>query len=198
MNRIIFIINKIWNCLKKDRYVQVLFFLLLVGAVLRYYGLRNAENTDEYNEVFEALRVASGKFNLERVWKKAYQNILAIEYGIYFIAGYVSNAFRDPMDFAAKIVRNMEPLFLIGRYTTATLGTLSIGLIYLIGKRMYSARAGLLAAAALSVCTVHVWTSHLVNTDVPLVFFFLLATYFITRYTVSPRRSKSYTGTMLG
>ncbi|MEI9475113.1 MAG: glycosyltransferase family 39 protein [Deltaproteobacteria bacterium] len=168
-----------------DKYIKILAGILILGAVLRYYGIFNAENVDEYNEVFEALRVASGKFNYERMWKKGYQNILAIEYGIYFITGYLINVFRDPMDFAGKIVQNMEPLFLIGRYTTATLGTLSVGLIYLIGRRTYSPLAGLFASATLCVSAVHVWTSHLVNTDVPLVFFFLLATYFITKFFYS-------------
>lgn len=34
------------------------------GFLLRFWGIWNAENVDEYNEGFEALRVASGKFNL--------------------------------------------------------------------------------------------------------------------------------------
>ena len=70
---------------REDRYVQILLAILLFGIVLRYYGLRNAESTDEYNEVFEALRVASGKFNTNRWHKKGFQNILAVEYGIYFV-----------------------------------------------------------------------------------------------------------------
>ena len=114
--------------------------------------------------------------------EKGYQNILAIEYGIYFIIGYIFRIFESPMDFAAKIVKNMEPLFLIGRYTTATMGTLSIGLIYIIGRRIYNDRVALIAAALFSVNSIHVWTSHLVGTDVPLTFFFLLSFYYIIRF----------------
>lgn len=162
--------------------VYILLSILVLGIVLRFYGLHNAENTDEYNEVFEALRVASGKFNTNRWHKKGFQNILAIEYGVYFVIGYLGQIFSSPMDFAAKIIRNMEPLFLIGRYTVATMGTLSIVLLYLIGKFIYNKTVGLIAAAFLAVNSIHVWTSHLVGTDVPLTFFFLLSFYFICRF----------------
>lgn len=162
--------------------VYILLSILVLGIALRFYGLHNAENTDEYNEVFEALRVASGKFNTNRWHKKGFQNILAIEYGVYFVIGYLGQIFSSPMDFAAKIIRNMEPLFLIGRYTVATMGTLSIALLYLIGKSLYNKTVGLIAAAFLAVNSIHVWTSHLVGTDVPLTFFFLLSFYFICRF----------------
>lgn len=178
-------LHEILNYIKRDKYIKIFLIILMLGAVLRYYGLSNAENTDEYNEVIEALRVASGRLNYERWFKKGYQNILAIEYGMYFIAGYILGIFNNPMDFAAKIVKNMEPLFLIGRYTTATMGTLSIGLIYIIGRRIYNDRVALIAAAFFTVNSIHVWTSHLVNTDVPLTFFFLLSFYFITRFFYS-------------
>lgn len=191
-------IKNILETIKNERTVQIFLMILLIGAALRYYGLSNAENTDEYNEVIEALRVASGKFNLNRWHKKGYQNILAIEYGIYFVIGYVTGIFNNPMDFAAKIVRNMEPLFLIGRYTTATMGTLSIGLIYVIGRKIYNNRVALIAAALFAVNTIHVLTSHLVGTDVPLTFFFLLSFYFIIRFYHSKKMIDYITAAFLG
>lgn len=175
-------LHEILNFIKKDKYFQIFLIMFIISAVLRYYGLSNAENTDEYNEVIEGLRTASGRLNYERWFKKGYQNILAIEYGIYFIIGYIFRIFDSPMDFAAKIVRDMEPLFLIGRYTTATMGTLSIGLLYVIGSKIYNDRVALIAATFFAVNSIHVWTSHLVGTDVPLTFFFLLSFYFIIRF----------------
>ncbi len=165
--------------LKTDKTTRIFLVVLLSGIILRYYGLQNAENTDEYNEVIEALRVASGKFNLNRWWKKGFQNILAVEYGIYFVIGYLLQIFQSPIDFAAKIIRDMEPLFLIGRFTSATMGTFSIVLVYSIGRKIYNGRVALIAATFFTVSSVHVWTSHLVNTDIPLTFFFLLSFYFI-------------------
>lgn len=175
-------LSKIIDSLKNDPYARCVLVVLTVAAVLRYYGIQNAENTDEYNEVFEALRTASGRLNFERWQKKGYQNILAVEYGIYFVVGYVFGIFNNTMDFAAKIIRDMTPLFLIGRYTTATMGTLSIAVLYVIGRKIYNRRVALIAASLLAVNTIHVMTSHYVGTDVPLTFFFLLSLYFICRF----------------
>jgi len=168
--------------------VAMLLVVLVVAAAFRYYGLSNADNTDEYNEVFEALRVASGRFNVNRWHKKGFQNILAVEYGIYFVVGYVAGLWHSTMEFAATIINDMQPLFLIGRYTTATMGTASVVLVYWIGCRLYNPRVGLIASALLAGCTMHVWTSHLVNTDIPLTFFFLLALVFIVRFVSSGAR----------
>lgn len=173
--------RQILRSIRSNSYLQLLIAIMMVGAALRFYGIPNAENTDEYNEVMEALRMASGKLNYERWWKKGYQNILAVEYGIYFLIGYLFQMFSSPWDFAAKIVRDMEPLFLIGRYTTATLGTLSIAIVYVIGRRLFNDRVGLIAACLFAVESINVWTSHLVNTDVPLTFFFLLSFYFAAK-----------------
>lgn len=169
-------------------YLSVLICVLIVAAALRFYGLSNAENTDEYNEVFEALRVASGKFNVNRWHKKGFQNLLAIEYGVYFVVGYLAGLWRSTMDFAATIINDLQPLFLIGRYTTAAMGTVSVFLVYWIGCRLYNPRVGLVASAFLAGCTMHVWTSHLVNTDIPLTFFFLLSLVFIVRFVSSGSR----------
>ncbi|MBX3330268.1 MAG: glycosyltransferase family 39 protein [Nitrospira sp.] len=175
--------RRVFPAVLVNPWVVLLCGLLFMGGVIRFYGLANYEGTDEYNEVFEALRVASGHFNYERWWKKGYQNILAVEYGMYFVQGYLWGVFANPMDFAAQIIRNMDPLFLIGRYTTAFLGTASIALTYLIGRQMYNERVALLAAGLLTVSPLHVWISHLVNTDVPLTFFFLCSLYFVCRFS---------------
>lgn len=168
--------------------IAMLLVVLVVAAAFRYYGLSNADNTDEYNEVFEALRVASGRFNVNRWHKKGFQNILAVEYGVYFVVGYVAGLWHSTMEFAATIINDLQPLFLIGRYTTATMGTASVFLVYWIGCRLYNPRVGLIASALLAGCTMHVWTSHLVNTDIPLTFFFLMSLVFIVRFVSSGAR----------
>ena len=175
------------RAIRDNRVIQLLLIVLIGCVALRFYGLHNAENTDEYNEVFEALRVASGQFNLNRWHKKGFQNILAIEFGFYFVVGYLFQVFKSPMDFAAQIVHNMEPLFLLGRYTNAVLGSASVLLLFLAGRRIFNDRVGLIAALLLSVTTMHVWTSHLVTTDVPLTFFFLLSFFFVATFFESGR-----------
>lgn len=168
-----------YSSIRDNRYTQLFLIVFFIGAFLRFWGIWNIENTDEYNEVFEALRVASGHFNTTRWIKKCYQNILAIEYGIYFVIGWVLNIFKNPMHFASIIIQDLNPLFIIGRITTATLGTLSLLLIYMIGSKCYNRKTALIATVFMSILPVHVWTSHLVGTDVPMTFFALLSLYFI-------------------
>ena len=64
---------------------------------------------------------------------------------------------------------------LISRSMAAALGTASIPLVYLIGRRLFSMRAGLLAAAFLAVAFLHVRDSHFGVTDVPMTFMVVLA-----------------------
>ena len=64
--------------------------------------------------------------------------------------------------------------YLWGRSITALLGTLTVYLVYLIGKR-WSTRHGLLAAGLVAVMPNHVRESHYVLTDVPMAFFVTLS-----------------------
>ncbi len=66
---------------------------------------------------------------------------------------------------------------LAGQVLNATLGILSVWLVFLLGKRMYGPRVGLLAALALAVSSYHVWYSRLAVAEADSVFFFLMATY---------------------
>ena len=165
--------------IRTDKLTQIFLLIIIFGSIIRYWGICNAENTDEYNEVFEALRLASGHLNINRWLKKGYQTFLAGEYGVYYLLGWIAGVFKSPMHFASAIVADMNPLFLIGRVTTATLGILSIIVTYLIGKKMFNQKVGLISALFFSVIPMHVWVSHLVNTDVPMTFFSLLSLFFI-------------------
>ena len=64
--------------------------------------------------------------------------------------------------------------YLWGRAVTATLGTLTVLVLYRIGMR-WGARYALLASAVLAVMPLHVRESHYVLTDVPMTFFVALA-----------------------
>jgi len=63
------------------------------------------------------------------------------------------------------------------RLLTAILGTASVYLVYLIGKKLFSRSAGLVAAVFLAFNYRHVLSSHLALSDIPNGFFALLAFY---------------------
>lgn len=58
-------------------------------------------------------------------------------------------------------------LYLWNRTVTALLGAAAIPLLYLLGRRMFDRRVGLLGALLLAVATFHVEHSHYITTDAP-------------------------------
>jgi len=163
--------------------------LIVVAFILRIWGIWNADSTDEYNEVFEALRVCSGNLNFERWFKRFYLYILAVEYGVYYIIGWIFNLFQSPDDFAVKIIRHSYPLFMLGRITSALLGTGSVWLTYLLGKQLYSRSVGLIAALFLCFNAVNIELSHYARVDACLCFVVLAAFYWIAKIASDDKQS---------
>lgn len=176
----------------RRNHIYILTAIILTALLLRTWGIWNAEHTDEYNEVFEALRVCSGHLNYSRWLKRLFLYILAFEYGIYYLVGWIFNVFSSPMDFASQIVRDMTPLFFIGRLTNALLGSASVVLLYQIGKRVSGPACGLVAALFFAFTGVHIVSSHLVNVDVPMCFLLLLSLLFIVRVYQLGGQTKDY------
>jgi hypothetical protein len=157
----------------------ILAIIVLAGFILRIWGLWNIDGQDEYTEVFEALRVCSGELNLDRWVKRAYLYILAFAYGVYYVIGWVLQVFDSPMDFAMKVVRDMDPLFLIGRTISAVFGTASIFVTYLICKSLFSRGVGLIAALFVCFNVIHIKLSHYAMVDATLCLAVLASFYFI-------------------
>ena len=74
-------------------------------------------------------------------------------------------------------------LRLTGRIISAISDTLTIGVIFLIGRKLYSYRIGLLASAFLACSVLHIQLSHFYTVDTILTLFSTLSIYFIIRNT---------------
>jgi pyrimidine deaminase RibD-like protein len=62
---------------------------------------------------------------------------------------------------------NQTEVFIVARVAAAVLGTVAVGLLYLVGRAMFDRRIGLLAAGLLAVAFLPVFYSHLALNDVP-------------------------------
>jgi hypothetical protein len=80
-----------------------------------------------------------------------------------------------PMDFT------LDQVLLISRLLSAFMGSLTILVVYKIGKRLFSETMGLAAAALFSLSFVHILYSHQIVLDVPMTLFYSLALYFCAR-----------------
>jgi len=76
---------------------------------------------------------------------------------------------------------------LVGRFVTALFGSLTLLVVYLIGKDAYGRWTGLLAAALLAVAVLHVQLSHFATVDVILAFWIAVAIFSFHRIALSPR-----------
>lgn len=86
-----------------------------------------------------------------------------------------------------------------GRLITILLGVGSVFLTFMLGKKLYSEKVGLLSALFISLSLYHVQNSSWATLDVPNSFFFILTVYLAFRMYEKPT-SKSYlfTGISLG
>jgi hypothetical protein len=141
--------------------------LVLAGALgLRLWGIRQglpyAYNADENSHFVPH---AIGMFG-HRLDPGYYVNPPAYTYVLYVLLriGYGGrNAVGDA--FAA----NPEGIWTLARATSAVLGTIAVGLLYLAGARLAGRAAGLLAAAILAVAFLPVFYGHLALNDVPML-----------------------------
>lgn len=70
---------------------------------------------------------------------------------------------------------SLEDGWLICRYGSVILGTLTIAAAYDLGRKFHSSSCGLVAALILSVCFLHVLDSKFATTDIAMTFFEVLA-----------------------
>ena len=97
--------------------------------------------------------------------------LLFLEYGIYYLIGHIAGIFPDAETFQKLFFSNVSSYYLIGRITTATLGTATVWLVYILGERAYGKIAGLAAAFFFGINFLHVESSHYIATDILLAFF---------------------------
>ncbi len=77
------------------------------------------------------------------------------------------------------VFRGEQDLFYgLGRLDSVLLGTATVFLVYLIGRRLWNERVGLVAGALLAVNFLHVRNSQYAVNDVPSIFFLALSFFF--------------------
>lgn len=164
-----------------------LLLILLLAVGVRFlgirYGLPYAYHTDEPTIVDRALRILrTGDYNPHFFnYPSLTIYLQAVVYALYFMARVTEQT--------AHIVhiRDMPNHFfyLPGRLATALMGVATVGLIYLVCRRMYGeergTKVGLTAGLFLAIIPAHVAESRWITPNVPTGFFVLLSFYFAYR-----------------
>lgn len=151
----------------------VLVGIFLIGLLLRFngldFGLPGLFHPDESRKI----KIARGMVETGDLNPHYFRHPTFLLYATAFNTWVYS-----------KITGEIPPLSTVaylGRSVSATLGSLSVILVFLIGKLLYSRNAGLLAAAFLALSPLHVVCSKYIKEDASLLFFTLLCFYFAVR-----------------
>ncbi len=162
--------HKVWPGL-------LLALLLLLAFGLRVWGSGFGlpdyarYHPDEHALVERAAKILStGDWNLHRFnYPPFYAYLQAGGYATYFLWGAAQGRWNQIAPFT------LPQYYHVGRLMTAFFGTLTVGALYLAGRQLRSRRAGLLAAALLGGCYLHVIHSHYATFDVMVGFLVLLS-----------------------
>jgi len=92
----------------------------------------------------------------------------------------------------AAVVRELSGMYLAGRMIALFLGLSTVYLVYLIGKRAYGNKIGLLAALMMAIAPIHVMHSKFIAVDVPATFFIALTLVFAFRIPQENHRLRDY------
>ena len=87
---------------------------------------------------------------------------------------YVTGLLADTAAFGRAIYSDPTIVFLPGRYFILFCGLLTILLTFLLGRRLFDARVGLLGAALLAIDPIHIRWSQVIRTDMHSSVFILL------------------------
>lgn len=147
--------------------------IILLGGLLRFmaidFGLPAFFHPDEPRKAAIAQRIVE-----KGDWDPAY-----FKHPSFMI--YSSAAVGELAEAWTGTLPSHSEFVLFGRLTSATLGTLSIFLVFLIGRLLHHQTTGLVAAGFLAVVPLHVVCSRYLKEDASLLFFVLLTTYFSVR-----------------
>jgi YYY domain-containing protein len=125
-----------------------------VGAVLRFFGIRwgfpHHFHPDENMMIIVLDRIGRGHLNPEFF---AYGSL-----PLYMVRGLVG--------FSAAVTRAPVDPYLVGRIAAALSGTVTLLVLFLLGKRIYGDRAAIFATLLLAVTVLHVQLSHFYTVDI--------------------------------
>ena len=163
---------------------RALAFILQLAFVLRLMGIRfGLYHPDEHLIVNHALTFGTGDLNPHMFYFPTFfLYLLFFVYGLFYLIGHVFGYFQNTDGFLNYYLSSPQVFYVIGRMVSVGFGTLTVWVIYLLGKEYKNARTGVYAALFLAVCFLHSRDSHFATMDITLVFFMTLSVYLLFRY----------------
>lgn len=160
-------------------------FITFVGLCLRLQGLDFGRpfryHPDEVKLVWQAMNLLNYQsWSRDTIfaigtYPPFFTYILAGLYAGYNLLSLIFGAIPSLASVKESYYLDPFPYHMIGRAISVVTGTASVPLVYIIGKKLYTKETGLLAAAFLSVVSLHVRNSHFGTVDISQTFLMLVA-----------------------
>lgn len=163
-----------------------LIFILLLGLVLRLWGLKASlplNFADEEVYVVGALRIGQGDLNphdFNNPSLMIYVNFIL--FGVYFVVGKLLLIFNDVNDFKELFYEDPTSFYLLARFLMVTFGVFTIFTLYRLAKSVYGGKLALMSALLLAVFPAHVNASQNAKCDVAMILLVLLSISYLLRY----------------
>lgn len=171
------------------REIRLLVAIILLSSFLNVYNLNRTDvSSDQYGISFIAYDLVDGNVPGRDAYAISFKGHSPL---IMYISHFSMNIL-NPFGYY-----NLEDW--MTRFAPAIFGVLSTILVFLLGKRMFSSRVGLIAALIFSTSNYVVCMSRILHREMVLTFFMLMSLYFFYRFYKSGSRTDSIvTGIMLG
>ncbi len=151
-----------------------------LGAALRLYalghGLPYQYVPDESTMVGGALRMGASR-SLQPstfIYPALLMYLFAVEYLGLLVFGLVTRMFTSVAQFQQYAFTDPTLFYLLPRLAIALVGTATIPLAYLLGKRLYGQWSGVVAGVLIATSVMHVQMSHQARHWVPVSFLTLV------------------------
>jgi 4-amino-4-deoxy-L-arabinose transferase-like glycosyltransferase len=176
---------------RKRRTIAILSGITLLGLLLRVWGAGHGiadglfTHPDEIPFAYEAIRFANGSISIPFTipfWSYSLLWIYFHSLGVFlysFLEGLLKYFFSIRESFIN--IPDVFTVILIGRVMVGIIGTMTVPVVYLIGKRLFDEKTGIISAAIMAVISLHVAHSHYAYVDIPQTFFLALSFYFMVK-----------------
>jgi len=150
--------------------------VLLIAFILRMiginFGLPYKYHIDEQFYVPWSLRLLNGEISMPAITHGPnfyLFNLAILDIFIYFIL-FIFGKVNSPNQFAHLYELDPSSVYLAARLFSVITGTLTVLIVYVIGKRIWNKEVGLFAAIVLGLSFLHIRQSHFAVPDVFLTF----------------------------
>ncbi len=159
-----------------SKHTWALIAITLVAAGFRFYGFwwgyPYVFHGDESFVYTMTIRLDQN-FRATGSWNPQVSTYGSLPFYVLWIAWRAANAWIAALGRPFGI--DTVPIMIVGRLISASLGTLTVPALYLLGRRLWSPAVGLLGAAFLAVAVSPLRESHFYAVDTMMVFWAVLA-----------------------